>query len=87
MRVAEAEAPITFFGSLHPRIITTGVPHRRLGRAGGGRLVRCEALAPPLTRSTRSHGPAERALSSGDLGVTLRREKVAADHPSCTLQV
>lgn len=84
MRAPGVEAPVTLFAAIHPRIITTGQPHRRLGRArpGPGEA----APPPPTTRATRAHGGAERAASSGDLGSALRREK-SGDRDACALQV
>lgn len=70
------EAPITLFGAIHPRIITTGQPHRRLGRS---RLGRAPEAAPAVTRQTRGHP--ERAVAAD-----LRREK-SAEQPACQLQV
>jgi hypothetical protein len=70
------EAPITLFGAIHPRIITTGQPHRRLGRS---RLGRPSEAAPVVTRQTR--GNPERAVAAD-----LRREK-PAEQATCQLQV
>jgi hypothetical protein len=75
MRAPGVEAPITLFGAIHPRIITTGQPHRRLGRS---RLGRAPEAPPAVTRQTR--GNPERAIAAD-----LRREK-SAEQPACQLQ-
>lgn len=84
MRAPGVEAPVTLFAAIHPRIITTGQPHRRLGRARPG--LGEAAPPPPTTRATRAHSGAERAASLGELGSALRREK-SGDRDACALQV
>lgn len=74
---AGVEAPVTLFGAIHPRIVTTGQPHRRLGKSRLGRAA--EAAPPPVTRQTRGHP--DRAVSG-----ELRREK-STDHSACALEV